>query len=105
MGSFQPGELDDLQIVYRGAEPTSIFVHARIHATEDGDFDIRFAVPVSFGKCAFSGIPCLALHDFQLIPSPNLAPNTVHWLRHSVRPWSRPRLAPTMEASASARCR
>jgi hypothetical protein len=88
VGDFEPGQLDDLKIIYRSDQPTSIFVHTRIHVTEDGEFDIRMAVPVSFGECTFSGIPCLALHDFQLIPSPNLAPNNVHWLRHSVRPWA-----------------
>jgi len=88
IGDFSPGHLDDLKIRYDGEQPTSIFVHIRVHMTEDGDFDIRPAVPVSFGKCVFSGIPCLALHDFQLIPSPTFAPRNVHWLRHEVTPWA-----------------
>src|SRR6202011_3843726 len=45
-------------------------------------------VPISFGKCILSGIPGLAVHDFQLIPAPSLAPREVHWLRHEVTPWS-----------------
>ena len=56
--------------------------------TKDGEFDVRPAVPVSFGKCTFTGIPCLALHDVQLIPSPAIAPQNVHWLRHQVTAWT-----------------
>lgn len=86
--SFRPGHLDDLTIRYDRGLPTSIFVHIRLHMTEDGEFDIRPTVPVSFGKCVFSGIPCLALHDFQLLPSPTIAPHNVHWLRHEVTSWA-----------------
>jgi hypothetical protein len=88
IGDFRPGHLDDLKIRFDGDSPVSIFVHVRVHMTEDGDFDIRPAVPVSFGKCTFTGIPCLAVHDFQLIPSPGIAPQNVHWLRHQITPWT-----------------
>jgi hypothetical protein len=88
IGDFRPGHLDDLKIRFDGDSPVSIFVHVRVHMTEDGEFDVRPAVPISFGKCTFSGIPCLALHDVQLIPSPALAPHNVHWLRHQVTPWT-----------------
>lgn len=88
VGEFRVDRMDDLKIVYRRDGPTSIFVHMRLHATEDGEFDIRTAVPVSFGKCLLFGVlPCLAVHDFQLIPSPTLAPRNTHWLRHDVTPW------------------
>jgi hypothetical protein len=88
IGDFRPGHLDDLQISFHGDDPVSIFVHVRLHMTEDGEFDVRPAVPISFGKCTFTGIPCLALHDVQLIPSPAIAPKNVHWLRHQVTPWT-----------------
>src|SRR5713226_4821674 len=50
----------------------------------------------------FTGIPCLALHDVQLIPSPALAPSTVHWLRHQVTPWT-PELTGPIEGCFSVR--
>lgn len=87
-GDFHPGHLDEQQIRYDRGHPTSIFVHIRVHMTEDGEFDIRPAVPISFGKCLFSGIPCLAVHDFQLIASTMLAPANTHWLRHGIEPWA-----------------
>lgn len=102
VGDFRPGHLDDLKIGYDRDQPASIFVHIRVHMTEDGDFDIRSAVPVSFGKCVFSGMPCLALHDFQLIPSPTIAPHNVHWLRHEVTPWA-PTLTGPLDGSFSIR--
>lgn len=101
-GDFRPGHLDDLKIEFNGDSPVSIFVHVRVHMTEDGDFDVRPSVPISFGKCTFSGIPCLALHDVQLIPSPSIAPQNVHWLRHEVTPWT-PNLVGPLEGCFSIR--
>jgi hypothetical protein len=95
-GQFTAGNLDDLMVVYSTKTPTSVFVHVRLHMTEDMEFSIRPAVPISFGRCRFSDLPCLAVHDFTLIPSPSLAldgPLTgqrldeVEWLRHRVTPW------------------
>lgn len=86
VGDFTPGNLDDLKVVYRSGNPTSIFVHVRLHMNEDFKFTIRPAVPISFGKCTLSSLPCLAVHDFSLIPSPEVAPTDVEWLRHSVMP-------------------
>ena len=87
VGSFTPGNLDDLQVIYRRGAPTSIFVHIRLHVTEADEFHIQPAVPVSFGKCALSAIPCKAVHDFRLVPSPGLVPDHYEWVRHSVAPW------------------
>jgi hypothetical protein len=87
VGSFTPGNLDDLQVVYRRGAPTSIFVHIRLHVTQAGEFHIQPAVPVSFGRCALSAIPCKAVHDFRLMPSPALVPDHFEWVRHSVSPW------------------
>lgn len=87
VGTFTAGNLDDLQVVYRRGGPTSIFVHIRLHVTEAGEFHIQPAVPVSFGKCVLSAIPCKAVHDFRLIPSPELVPDHYEWVRHAVTPW------------------
>jgi len=45
-------------------------------------------VPISFGQCVLSGMPCRAVHDFSLIPSPKLVPNNFDWIRHTVEPWA-----------------
>jgi hypothetical protein len=85
-GDFVPGRHDDLKTVLRRGGPTSVYVHIRIVMTNAYEFDIQPAVPISFGRCGVSGIPCLAAHDFRLIPSPELAPNYLEWLRHPVDP-------------------
>jgi hypothetical protein len=87
VGSFTAGNLDDLQVIYRRGAPTSIFVHIRLHVTEAGEVHVQPAVPVSFGRCALSAIPCKAVHDFRLLPSPALVPDHYEWVRHSVEPW------------------
>jgi hypothetical protein len=96
VGEFTPGQLDDLRIVYRYNSPTSVFVHVRLHMTTDLTFSVRSAVPVSFGPCRLSELPCLAVHDLRLIPSPVIALDNplvgqrldeVEWLRHGVVPW------------------
>lgn len=85
-GEFTPGQLDDLMLTLRRGGPTSIFVHVRILVTETYEVHIQPAVPISFGRSALSGIPCRAIHDFRLIPSPAIAPDRVEWLRHPVEP-------------------
>ena len=85
-GEFEPGRLDDLMVTLRRGGPTSIFVHVRILMTEAYDFHVQPAVPVSFGRSALSAIPCKAIHDFRLIPSPEIAPDHFEWLRHPVEP-------------------
>lgn len=87
VGDFSPGHLDDLRLVYRPADGSSIFVHARLRFTADGQVSLRAAVPIDFGRCTFSGFPCLAVHDFILIPSPALAMDEIEWLRHDITPW------------------
>ena len=93
-GEFQPGRLDDLKTILRRGGPTSVFVHVRITMTTAYEFDIQPAVPISFGRCGISGIPCLAAHDFRLIPSPEIAPNHIEWLRHPVDPRPSPITGP-----------
>ena len=87
VGTFTAGSLDALKVVYDEDAPTSIFVHIRVHATADGEFEITTAVPISFQACRFSGMPVKAVHDFRLVPSPGLAPSGLEWLRHPVTPW------------------
>ena len=106
-GSFEPGRLDDLKVTYRRGEPTSIFVHLRLYVSETYEVHVQPAVPISFERCSLSGIPCKAVHDFRLIPSPELAfqqvrqegddlddlppddprPGSYEWLRHRIDPW------------------
>lgn len=96
VGSFSPGSLDSLKVVYRRGGRTSVFVHVRLHMTEDYEFTVRPCVPVSFGRCKFADLPCLSVHDFSFIPSPGFARRDfagrdylhrdVEWLRHSVEP-------------------
>lgn len=86
-GKFNVGKLDQLKVTYRRNNPTSIFVHIRVHYTEDGELTVRPTVPISFEKCIFSGLPCKELHDFTFIPHPNLVATDVEWIRHSVKPW------------------
>ena len=113
--SSSPGRLDDLKVIQRRFEPTSIFVHVRLYVNEAYEVHIQPAVPISFGRCGLSGLPCRAVHDFRLIPSPQLAfqelpnpetplppdrepnpdnlpadrpqPGHFEWLRHRVEPW------------------
>lgn len=87
VGEFEPGRLDDLKVIYRQTEPTSIFVHLRVFVNDELDVDLQPAVPISFGRCGLSEIPCRAVHDFRLIPSPRLARDRIEWLRHSIEPW------------------
>lgn len=87
VGTFSPGTLDALKVVYNETDATSIFAHVRIHATADGQFEITTAVPISLEKCRFSGLPVTAVHDFRLIPTPELAPDGIEWLRHPITPW------------------
>ena len=102
IGEFRPGHLDDLMLRFDRGKPASIFVHIRLHMSEQGEFSIRPAVPLSFGRCVFSGIPVLAIHDFQLLPTVANAPRELHWLRHEVTPWA-PELTGPLEGSFSIR--
>ena len=87
VGEFEAGRLDDLKVILRRGDVTSIFVHVRLTMTESFEFHLQPAVPISFGRCALSAIPCAAVHDFRLLPSPRLAREREEWLRHTVEPW------------------
>lgn len=87
VGTWDTEQLDSQQIIFRTGS-TSIFTHVRLRVTEDLGVVITPVVPISFGKCRFMGIPCLAVHDFQLIPSPELAfEKNLDWVRHDITAW------------------
>ncbi len=85
-GEFKEGELDSQRITF-GNDGTRVWLYARLRVTEKGEVVITPAVPISFGKCRFLGLPCLAVYDLQLIPSPEIARQHVDWLRHDITPW------------------
>jgi hypothetical protein len=87
---FSPGEFDSLQVTLREPGPSSIFVHIKVRMTEEMDFIIEPAVPISIGPCRFIGLPCRGLHDFNLVPSPRLqgehseGEQALEWIRHPI---------------------
>lgn len=86
-GKFISGVLDTQEIAYEAEGPSSIFVHVRIIVNVNGDAIIRPTVPISFGRCKFLDVPCLGVHDFQLVPSPANGAQDLDWPRHSLEPW------------------
>lgn len=77
----------DMSITYRRDYSTTIKTKIRLHITDNNEVSIQTHAPISFEKCIFSGIPCKAIHDFTLIPSPAIARKRIHWLRHSIEPF------------------
>ncbi|MFT3908287.1 MAG: hypothetical protein QM737_02590 [Ferruginibacter sp.] len=68
---------------------TSVFTHLRLHIDANLEIKLATAMPISFGRCALFNLPVLAIHDFQLIPSPGLVYDykrklldTGNWIRH-----------------------
>jgi len=90
LAGFVPGQHDTLGITLRRDQPSSIFVHVRVRMTEEREFVIEPAVPISVGPALFLALPCRALHDLQLWPTPHLAaPHpgdelAQDWARHSL---------------------
>ena len=83
---FDANDPDSLRIVLRDFDPSSIFVRVDVRMTPAFDFVIDTHMPLTIGPCAFLDLPCEALHDLQLVPSPRLqhtgeAP--VEWARHN----------------------
>lgn len=84
---FTAGTLDSLEVVLRIVDPSSIKVHVRVRMTEQGDFVVEPAVPLSIGPCTFAELPCRAIHDLALFPAPHLRGHeveevAVEWARH-----------------------
>jgi len=99
--TFQPGIYDSLQVTLRDTNYSSIFVHLKVRMTEEMDFIIEPAVPISIGPCRFSGLPCHGLHDLNLFASPSLqgdhseGEQALEWTRHPLD-----RLSPDASYSA-----
>lgn len=90
---FTAGILDSLEVVLRSVDPSSIKVHVRVRMTEQGDFVVEPAVPLSIGPCTFAELPCRAIHDLALFPAPHLRGHeveevAVEWARHRLDRWS-----------------
>jgi hypothetical protein len=92
---FEPGVHDSLAVILRDVTHSSIFVHIRLRMTEERDFIIEPAVPISIGPCRFNGLPCRGLHDLSFVPSPNLrgehdpGEQALEWTRHTINPVDR----------------
>jgi len=84
---FDATDPDSLQITLRDFDPSSIFVRVNVRMTAGFDFSVDTQMPITIGPCAFLDLPCEALHDLQLIPSPRLqhqAELPVEWTRHDL---------------------
>ncbi|MBL8701479.1 MAG: hypothetical protein JNK67_24080 [Alphaproteobacteria bacterium] len=88
--SFDPGTPDSLEITLSDADRSFIKVRVNVRLSEAGDLYLDMVVPVSIGPCYLTGLPCRAVHDMQLLPSPNLldTPGEIpfEWMRHSLGP-------------------
>lgn len=91
-GDFDASLYDGLEIILREPQPSIIRVHVKVRMTEEHDFIVEPAVPISFGPCRFLGLPCKAVHDFALLPSPTLrgdhhpTEQALEWTRHTINP-------------------
>ena len=87
---FQSGKHDSLKITLRSRSASSIKAHIKLRVSEQFDFILEFATPISIGPCRFSGIPCAGVHDlaFILTPNPSDAMDSraeaLEWLRHEL---------------------
>jgi hypothetical protein len=84
---FNAAEPDSLSIVLRDFDPSSVLVRIDVRMTPAFDFVIDTRMPVTIGPCVFLDLPCEALHDLQLIPSPRLRRDgeiPVDWARHDL---------------------
>ena len=89
-GTFVPGSADTYAIDLRATAPSLLRAHVKLLCSEECDFVLEFATPVSVGPCRFSGIPCAGVHDLGFIltadPSPSIDRRTeaLEWLRHGL---------------------
>ena len=89
-GTFVSGSADTYAIDLRATAPSLLRAHVKLLCSEERDFVLEFATPVSVGPCRFSGIPCAGVHDVGFIltsdPSPSIDRRTeaLEWLRHGL---------------------
>ncbi len=82
-GAFEVGVLDTQKVVYRRDQPSSIFVHVRVHLDSDRHLVVTPAVPINLRDCRLFGLPARAVYDFKLVHSPSRASELATWLRHT----------------------
>lgn len=88
--SFDAGAADTYDVTLNATAPSVIRAHVKLRCSEERDFVLQFATPISIGPCRFSGIPCAAVHDLGLIltadPSPAIDRRTeaLEWIRHEL---------------------
>jgi hypothetical protein len=93
---FISGQFDTLKVVLSTNGQSSIFVHVKVRVTDQFDFLLETAIPISIGPCRFSGIPCQAIHDLTFIltphPSDSLDPRAeaLEWVRHALNTKEQP---------------
>jgi hypothetical protein len=89
-GPFLAGVPDTFRVLLRELTGSSLFVHLRVRFTEEGEVVLEPAVPISIGRCRFSGLPCDGVHDLGFLPYPTLSgAHTDHelaleWRRHAI---------------------
>ncbi len=87
---FTSGQYDTVTVLLSRDGQSSIKVHVKLHVTDQFDFQLETAVPVSIGPCRFSGVPCQAIHDvgFVLTPHPSdsldARSEPLEWVRHAL---------------------
>ncbi len=87
---FISGIQDTVRVILRNADSTSIFTHIKLRVSEQFDFLIETAVPISIGPCRFSGIPCRAIYDLNFILTPKPSDSldaraeALEWVRHEL---------------------
>jgi hypothetical protein len=82
---FNAADPDSLRIVLKDFDPSTIFVRIDVRMTPELDFVVDTRVPLTIGPCVFLDLPCEAVHDLQLIPSPRLLREgavPADWARH-----------------------
>ena len=94
-GDKGDAETDDgLKVVLRDYGYSSIFVTMKVRMTEEKDFILEPAVPISIGACRFLGLPCDAVHDLGFLPTRTLlgdhsdSERALEWTRHSLGLWA-----------------
>lgn len=74
---------DGFSYFLSSVESSTFTVMARFHLRTDGTVLFEPSVPVSFGRCRFTGLPVERLYDLTLIPSPERRED-FEWIRHDV---------------------
>ena len=72
VGTFDGTAVDSFAYTLGDAETSAtIDCFVRLHLTPEGDLILEPTVPLSFGPVRWMGLPAKAVHDIQILPSPN----------------------------------